>query len=52
MLNVDNQVKTAKGFPKRIVTNIVGKERDDICLYCGYVVEKCVCQYEGGMLRG
>ena len=47
MLDIEKQVRTARDFPERIVTNIVGKKKDDdICEYCGYTVRKCICQYK------
>ena len=52
MLDIEKQVKTAEDFPEKIVTNIVGKKKEDCCPYCGYVVKKCICQYENGMLGG
>lgn len=52
MIDINKQVKTAKDFPEKIVTNIVGKKKEDICGYCGYPIDKCICQYKGGMLRG
>lgn len=36
----------------KIVKNIIGREKLDICGYCGYPVKKCVCSYKEGMLRG
>ena len=52
MLDVSKQVRTAKDFPERIVRNVVGEKKDDTCLYCGYPVDKCICQYKKGILGG
>jgi len=52
MIDINKQVKTAEDFPEKIVTNIVGRKKEDNCLYCGYPVSKCICQYKNGILGG
>ena len=50
MLDIKRQVKTAEDFPEKIVRNVVGGKKEEVCLYCGY--EKCICQYKKGILGG